>query len=200
VSEAAWQTFSSVVLAVCWGTVLAVWVAGALYNLRRGPSVRERRRDHPFLVGVAAIWLLYGQVGGIDWHSLSVSSAWLRAAGVALLLAATAFTVWARLALGTMWSSSTVAKTGHELRTHGPYAVTRHPIYTGLLGMVLGTALIDDLGRAAAVFVLGVVFLTLKARREERLLSRVFPEYERYRRRVPGLIPLPHVLAGLLHR
>jgi protein-S-isoprenylcysteine O-methyltransferase Ste14 len=99
-----------------------------------------------------------------------------------------------------MWSSSVVAKTGHTLRTDGPYAVTRHPIYTGLAGMLLGTALIDDLGRTAAVFVLGVAYLAVKARAEERLLSGIFPEYENYRRRVPRLIPMPARLAGLLRR
>jgi protein-S-isoprenylcysteine O-methyltransferase Ste14 len=187
-----WQTLSSVLLAACWGTLTVVWVAGAIYNRRRGPRVRERsRRDYSWLVAAAAFWLIYGHVAGIDWGSLSLSSPWIRAAGVALLLAATAFTLWARVALGTMWSSSVVAKAGHTLRTQGPYAITRHPIYTGLLGMLLGTALIDDLGRAAAVFVLGAIYLAWKARAEERLLSGVFPEYQRYSRRVPRLIPMP---------
>lgn len=55
-----------------------------------------------------------------------------------------------------MWSASVVAKTQHSLRTDGPYAITRHPIDTGLMGMLLGTAMINDLGRWAAVFALGV--------------------------------------------
>ena len=117
-----------------------------------------------------------------------------------LLVAATAFTLWARVVLGTMWSSTAVAKTGHKLRTDGPYAITRHPIYTGLAGMLLGTALVNDLGRLAVVFVLGVLFLESKARTEERLLSDVFPEYESYRRRVPRLVPLAPRFGRLLHR
>ena len=176
---------------------MVVWIAGALYNARRGPGVRERTgRDYFWLVTVAAIWILSSHAAGIDWGSLSVESPWLRVPGLALLVSATAFTLWARLELGTMWSSSVVAKTGHALRTHGPYAVTRHPIYTGLLGMILGTALIDDLGRAAGVFVIAVIYILWKSRAEERLLSGIFPEYERYRRRVPRLIPRPHRFSG----
>jgi protein-S-isoprenylcysteine O-methyltransferase Ste14 len=189
-SGAAWHTFRSVLLLACWGAFGVVWTAGALYNARRGPRVRERAsRDWSWVVAVAAVWLLYGDPAGVDWESLSLSSPWIRAPGIALLVLATAFTLWARLTLGTMWSSFVVAKNEHELRTDGPYAITRHPIYTGLAGMVLGTALVSDLGRAAAVFVFGVGYVAVKARAEERLLGGVFPEYESYRRRVPRLIP-----------
>jgi protein-S-isoprenylcysteine O-methyltransferase Ste14 len=185
----------------CWGTFAIVWIAGAIYNARRGPRVRERvRRDQFWIITIVAVWLLMSNVTGIDWHAVRVDSPWIQVPGIVLLVGATAFTIWARFALGTMWSSAVVAKTDHELRTGGPYAITRHPIYTGLLGMLLGTALVDDLGRAAAVFVLGLVYILWKARAEERLLSGIFPEYERYRRRVPRLVPKPHQVAELLHR
>ena len=196
-SEAAWDTICSVVVLACWGAVVVVWIAGALYNARRGPRVRERvSRDYFWVVVIAAVWLLSSHALGIDWGSLSLDSPWLQVPGIVLMLAATAFTLWARVALGTMWSSSVVAKTDHALRTRGPYAITRHPIYTGLLGMLLGTALIDDLGRAAVVFVLAVIYIAWKSSAEERLLTGIFPEYERYRRRVPRLIPRPHRLAN----
>ena len=108
---------------------MVVWIAGALYNARRGPRVRERsRRDYFWLVTIAAVWLLYGHAAGIDWGSLSVDSPWIRVPGIALLVSATAFTLWARVELGTMWSSSVVTKIGHALRTRGPYAITRHPM------------------------------------------------------------------------
>jgi protein-S-isoprenylcysteine O-methyltransferase Ste14 len=72
----------------------------------------------------------------------------------------------------------------------GPYAVTRHPIYTGVLGMLLGTAVALGFGAWLYVFVLVLVFFELRIRTEERLLNEVFPgAYEDYRRRVPGLIP-----------
>jgi protein-S-isoprenylcysteine O-methyltransferase Ste14 len=127
------------------------------------------------------------------WRPLTVGSPWIRVAGLAVLIPATAATVWARIALGRMWSASAVVKQGHALRTTGPYRITRHPIYTGFLGMLAGTALTQGLGRWAALLVAAVVVLTVKIRAEESLLSSEFPEaYEHYRERVPRLIPRLH--------
>jgi hypothetical protein len=61
----------------------------------------------------------------------------------AILVCSTAFAVWVRLALGAMWSPIAAAREGQKLRTTGPYAVTRHPIHTGLIGMLLGTTLLN---------------------------------------------------------
>jgi protein-S-isoprenylcysteine O-methyltransferase Ste14 len=89
-----------------------------------------------------------------------------------------------------MWTSAAVIKDGHVLRTAGPYGITRHPIYTGLLGMLAGTALIEGLGRWVALFALGVVMVVLKIRAEERLLARMLgAAHDQYRQRVPLLIP-----------
>ena len=78
----------------------------------------------------------------------------------------------------------------HKLRTGGPYAITRHPIYTGLLGMMLGTLLLAGGGRWIVPFGVYLVVLELKIRIEERLMLAEFPDdYARYRRHVPRLIP-----------
>jgi protein-S-isoprenylcysteine O-methyltransferase Ste14 len=83
----------------------------------------------------------------------------------------------------------------HELRTDGPYAITRHPIYTGLLGMLLGTALLNGLGISLGFLVVGAVFVATRIPVEERLMNNTFPaEYARYRERVPLLVPGLHRL------
>lgn len=89
-----------------------------------------------------------------------------------------------------MWTSSAVVKDDHALRTDGPYGITRHPIYTGLLGMLAGTAVIEGLGRWVAFFILGVLLVAVKIRAEERLLGRALgAAHDHYRQRVPLLIP-----------
>lgn len=109
---------------------------------------------------------------------------------MAILLAATALTVWGRLALGAMWSAVPTVKQEHKLRTRGPYAITRHPIYTGLLSMMLGSLLLAGGGRCIALFAIYLVVLEFKIRIEERLMLAEFPDdYPRYRRHVPQLIP-----------
>ena len=82
-----------------------------------------------------------------------------------------------------------------RLRTHGPYAVTRHPIYTGVLGMLVGATLVSGIGQWIVLFPVGLIVFEVKIRMEERLMVATFPdEYPRYRRRVPQLIPGLYVL------
>jgi protein-S-isoprenylcysteine O-methyltransferase Ste14 len=180
-------------VAVCWGLVAAVWIAGAVYNVSRAPRARRRAAAVtrlPIILVVLAAWLLFRLVPGPDWHSLTVETLWVRVPGLAILACSTVFTLWARVALGTMWSGSPTVKAGHRLRTDGPYAVTRHPIYTGLLGMLLGTTLLVGLGRWLVIFPLAVLFAELRIRTEEQLMLATFPEaYPGYRRRVPQLVP-----------
>jgi protein-S-isoprenylcysteine O-methyltransferase Ste14 len=128
----------------------------------------------------------------IHWETLSFGSTGLAVIGAVVLVASTVFTVWSRVVLGSMWSVNALARVDHELRTSGPYAITRHPIYTGLIGMVLGTALVSGHGEWILIFILVVVSLIGKAVREERLMASTFPrDYAAYRSRVPGLIPRP---------
>ncbi|HLI88643.1 MAG TPA: isoprenylcysteine carboxylmethyltransferase family protein [Ktedonobacteraceae bacterium] len=110
--------------------------------------------------------------------------------GIVCLLLATGFTLWARLVLGKMWSSSAVTRAGHELRTGGPYRITRHPIYTGMPGMLFGTMLMSGPGIYAVLFLAGIIILEIKLHQEERLLMETFgEEYVQYKRHVPQLIP-----------
>jgi len=126
------------------------------------------------------------------WQPLVVCDAWTLWVGAPVLLIATAFTVWARIVLGTMWSSVPARRAGHELRTDGPYGVTRHPIYTGLIGMVLGSTLLGGIGVMGPMLVLIAGGLVLKLRVEERLMREAFGDaYVAYQQRVPGLMPWP---------
>jgi protein-S-isoprenylcysteine O-methyltransferase Ste14 len=144
------------------------------------------------LLGIAAYVLLSWAIPEDVWTPLTVQSRWVAWAGVVLLVGATAFTLWARTALGTMWTSSAVVKEGHVLRTDGPYGITRHPIYTGILAMLSATALTAGLGRWVPATLFALVLLLIKIRAEERLLeSALGDEYRDYRRRVRALVPVP---------
>ena len=186
---------------VCWGLVLVTWIAGAARSSRRARSARQPG-------GSGALWRLAALLGALlvfhflrhDLRGLATRSSWVEGAGLALLLAATAFTLWARFALGAMWSiSPDVLKPDHELRTSGPYAVVRHPIYSGLTGMLVGSALLNGLGGWVVLILVGVALCATRVPIEERLMSKTFPgEYERYRKRVPQLIPGLYLLRRAL--
>lgn len=178
---------------LCWAVIAGVWLAGAVLTRRRGPATRERARLGPgFLVVVLGYLALRWAVPERVWEAVTVRSPWVAWVGVAVLVPGTAFTLWARTALGTLWASSAVLKEGHTLRTDGPYAVTRHPIYTGLLAVITGTVLVAGLGRWILVPLFGYALLLVKARAEERLLEGSVGEaYRDYRERVPRLLPVP---------
>jgi protein-S-isoprenylcysteine O-methyltransferase Ste14 len=181
-------------VATCWGVLVLVWIVGALHTASRGPRAKTRPQLRSNLsaglVVALLAWAIARVVPRSDWDSLAVGTPWLRALGLAILICSSAFALWARVALGTMWSSSPTVKAQHQLRTDGPYGVTRHPIYTGLLGMVVGTVLLVGFGRWLVLLPVGLVFIEIRIHVEERLMLEAFPEaYPRYRRQVPQLVP-----------
>ena len=102
------------------------------------------------------------------------------------------FAIWARVYLGSNWSSSVTIKRDHELITSGPYGLVRHPIYTGLLTGFLGTAIAIAQVRSLVAFAFFFAMLWFKLRLEERWMRLQFGEvYEQYAQRVPALVPLP---------
>jgi len=132
-----------------------------------------------------------------DWQRVTFHAPWVRFTGLAILLAATALTLWARFVLGLMWSAAPAVKEGHQLRTSGPYAITRHPIYTGLLGMLLGTLLVAGGGLWIVPFPIALILTEFKIRIEERFMTAEFPtEYPRYHKRVPQLVPGLRLVTG----
>jgi len=179
-----------VISAACWGIVIVVWIVGAIDTARKAPNVESKPRASvtPIVLFIALVLVLTR----IHWEALSFDSAGLTLIGAAILVSSTVFTVWSRVALGSMWSVNALARVDHELRTSGPYSVTRHPIYTGMIGMVLGTALVSGHGEWILILILVVVGLVGKAVREERMMMSTFPQdYPAYRNRVPGLVPRP---------
>jgi protein-S-isoprenylcysteine O-methyltransferase Ste14 len=92
--------------------------------------------------------------------------------------------------LGGNWSGQTTIKAGHELITNDPYALSRHPIYTGLLTAAVGTAIAEAEVRCILGLILIVLAFTIKMSQEEKLRTQAFPdEYPQYRQRVKALIP-----------
>lgn len=107
-----------------------------------------------------------------------------------LCVAGLLFCLWARATIGRNWSGIVTLKEDHELVVRGPYALVRHPIYTGLLAMFAATALVH--GHLAGILGTLLVFVSfwIKLRDEERLMLEKFPDqYPAYRQRVKRIIP-----------
>jgi len=185
-------TWAEAVTLVCWVIVVAVWIVGAVYGARKAPGSRQGSEQGAlWRLGAAVVAIVAYRLARHGLHRYSYHAHWLEAIGLVLLLAATGFTLWARFRLGRMWSATpNMLRAGHELRTDGPYSVTRHPIYTGLLGMLLGSVLLNGLGASLVLLIVAGAVLITRIPVEERLMEKTFPdEYPGYRERVPRLIP-----------
>jgi protein-S-isoprenylcysteine O-methyltransferase Ste14 len=115
---------------------------------------------------------------------------WSFAIAASLTAAGLLFAVWARRHLGTNWSGTVTIKEGHQLITTGPYAIVRHPIYTGLLLAIVGTAIAIGEWRTVLAVALALLSNVHKLRLEERWMNQNFGDaYRAYCQRIPALIP-----------
>jgi protein-S-isoprenylcysteine O-methyltransferase Ste14 len=113
----------------------------------------------------------------------------LGGAGIALTALGLAVAVWARVHLGRNWSAIVTVKEDHALIRSGPYRLMRHPIYSGVLLALLGTALALGERRDLIALVLAFVALLYKSAIEEERMAATFPDYDDYRRRTARLVP-----------
>jgi protein-S-isoprenylcysteine O-methyltransferase Ste14 len=170
-------------IAVAWIIFWVYWLTSA-FGVKEG---RASRRRIPLngLSALSVVLLLRLFRGG----SLAVHSTVLGAIGAVVFASGIAFAVWARVHLGRNWGMPMTQKAEPELVTSGPYRCVRHPIYSGLLAALLGTALVTNLTGLIIVAVLGGYFY-YSASVEERNLIATFPTaYPAYRASTKMLIP-----------
>ncbi|MFL6516163.1 MAG: methyltransferase family protein [Chthoniobacterales bacterium] len=180
------------VITTCWVVFFVVWIVAAKWTKRTAyretPSQRLR-----YVVPIVIGWILVarGRRFGYPLNVKVIPHTPLVLAVAAILCACgVVFCVWARIVLGRNWSGTVTVKEGHELIVRGPYRLVRHPIYTGLLVMLVATAI--QHGRIAAMIGVTLVFVSfwIKLSGEEELMLKQFPnEYAAYRRRVKRIIP-----------
>jgi len=183
--------FSNRITLACWITFLVYWLVSAL----RVKAIAERQSLLPALAHRIPVGLGWWMLAFPNWpppmnwlavpHSDSI-----RIFGTAICVYGLLVTIWARRTLAGNWSSDVTFKQGHELIRTGPYRFVRHPIYTGLLIMSLGTAIeIGQLHCWVSLPITAIGFW-IKLKQEERLLLRHFPnDYSAYQKEVKALVP-----------
>jgi protein-S-isoprenylcysteine O-methyltransferase Ste14 len=179
-------------ITLAWLSLALVWLAGLAFTKRTVRSQPAGARLFHLALALFGFALLSDRWFRTGWlaerfiphlHGVPI-------AGFALTAAGCAFAIWARLMLGSNWSGRATVKGGHELVMSGPYALARHPIYTGLLCAIAGTALATGEWRGVVAFFVILFAFTIKMSQEERLMMQTFPDaYPLYRRRVKALVP-----------
>ncbi|MGH2832678.1 MAG: methyltransferase family protein [Solirubrobacteraceae bacterium] len=169
--------------AVTWIVFWVYWMISAA-GAKKG--TRPRLAVFPRLAIIALVILFEVVFKG---HKRTVDNQVLHVMGLVLLLSGLGVAVWARVYLGRNWGMPMTRKDEPELVTTGPYQLVRHPIYSGLLLAMLGTALAITFYWFSALVVLGIYFI-YSATVEEKIMAASFPgAYPSYRAKTKMLIP-----------
>jgi protein-S-isoprenylcysteine O-methyltransferase Ste14 len=175
-----------------WVVFLLVWL---IWAIRTKPIERREGVSSRLSYVILTVVAFYAMFSG------NVPRAWLRVRmfpgnpaaeilGVLLTAAGIAFAIWARAYLGGNWSSSVTVKVGHQLVRSGPYRWVRHPIYSGMILAMIGTAIGRGQVRGVVAVVLLYAGFRIKSLIEERVMLNTFgEEYEAYSRSTGAIIP-----------
>ncbi|MEO8442805.1 MAG: isoprenylcysteine carboxylmethyltransferase family protein [Betaproteobacteria bacterium] len=177
----------------------ALWLSWAIYWSLTSRNVKTTARQEslpshlshivPLVLAIVLLWLPSLPVPWLGDRFIP-PSAWAFWIGALLTTAGILFTVWARVHLGRNWSAIVTIKQGHEFISSGPYAIVRHPIYSGLLLAFVGSALARGEWRGVVAVLIALAAFWRKLRIEERWMREQFGEqYVAYCRRVAALVP-----------
>jgi protein-S-isoprenylcysteine O-methyltransferase len=180
------------IFGACWGIFFVVWILASISTKRTVYHENAARRLR-YLIPIAIGWYLLFRGRRLPYplnvQVIPQTDAILVVASI-LCICGLGVCLWARAVLGRNWSGTITLKENHELIVRGPYRFVRHPIYTGLLAMMIATAIAQ--GPLAGI--IGVVLVSvsfwIKLSDEEEVMMKQFPEdYAAYRKRVKRIIP-----------
>lgn len=175
-----------------WAALGVYWILSAKRSSATQKGESDAFRILRMTILVTTFVLLFSawlRIGPLGWRFLP-RNAGAEIAGIVITLAGISITMWARVHLGKNWSDKVEIKVGHELIRTGPYAHMRHPIYSGVLLGVAGTALAIGEWRGIVAFCLLSASYAIKAKKEERVLEQQFgDQYRAYQGKTGFLIP-----------
>jgi protein-S-isoprenylcysteine O-methyltransferase Ste14 len=186
------ESLAKSMISASWGIFFVVWVLAAIFTKRtvyHQSGVRHLRYMIPIALGCFLVFRGYRLRPPFNTHLIPQTDAILVAAAI-LCLCGLGFCLWARAVLGRNWSGTVTLKEDHELIVRGPYRLVRHPIYSGLLAMLIATWM--EQGHIAGMTGLVLVFVSfwIKLNYEEELMRKQFPkQYADYQERVKRIIP-----------
>lgn len=181
-----------ILAALAWAVFWVYWFISAW--MTRSPVKRHQSQFSRVLVLIAIVWCFWavyfpqfatGLVQKVIPDDMAIG-----VIGMIITLLGLVFAIWARVHLGKYWSSMPAIRVDHKLIRTGPYSLVRHPIYTGILFAIAGTAIIIGEPLGLIVFFLILTVYLWKIRVEEKYLQDEFGEaYAQYKNEVPALIP-----------
>lgn len=182
-------TLRMLLSAALWILFIVYWnIAAKGAAPTKSSESQTSRQLHQNLMS-AALLLLFIPVPGLRTRYLPLTLL-IITVGLTIQLSSALLAVWARRHLGRNWSGAVTVAVDHQLVRSGPYRLVRHPIYSAMLGMCLGTAIVS--GEIHALLGLAVIAVAYvrKVKLEEKTLRENFGSaYDDYRRDTWAIIP-----------
>jgi protein-S-isoprenylcysteine O-methyltransferase Ste14 len=179
-------------LSLLWIAIFVLWAITGITSKQTMQFKSEVASRIAVWIVWLAWWLLLTHGFGIEIlaYRFVANTTSASYAGLVITVAGLALAVWARFQIGRNWSGMIEVKQGHMLMCTGPYAIVRHPIYSGFMLATLGTAIAFGEISGLLSFVMILIAWGYKSRLEETAMVEYFgTEYQDYRREVKGLIP-----------
>lgn len=182
------------VIESCWVIFVLFWLISAFFTKRSIEKENIVKRLAYIIPVLIAYFLIFEGINNKQFQYLNIlfipNTLCTMIIGVLSTVLGLLLTLWARISLGTNWSGTVTFKENHKLIERGPYAFVRHPIYSGILLMSLGTVIFA--GNVVGLIGLILLFVSfwIKLKQEEKLMIKHFKgKYVAYKRRTNALIP-----------
>lgn len=188
------------IILACWVIFVAYWAVSSI-GVKKNIKGNSWLQGMRFRLTVILILLFFDRtipslghflrslVAGHFLQFSNTSNGILGSIGATLTVIGIAFAIWARVHLGRNWGMPMSVKENPDLITTGPYTYVRHPIYTGMLAAMLGSAFANSLVWFV-IFAIFLVYVLYSIQQEETLMTKTFPkEYPAYKKRTKALIP-----------
>jgi len=175
-----------------WMAFFVIWLLWGINTKRTQTREGLRSRILYMIFTVAAFFIMFSREDAPGWMRVRIlpRHLWIADLGIAVTAAGLLFAIWARAYLGRNWSGTITVKVGHQLIRSGPYRWVRHPIYSGMILAMLGTAINREQLRGFVAVPLLWIGFTIKSRIEERFMTATFgSQYDEYRRMTGGIVP-----------
>lgn len=178
---------------IAWAVFFLYWIVSSFTAKKSAKGEPGSGILKRILIGVV-VYLIMAHADdprlGVFANRFLPRAEWIAWAGAGVTFAGILLAIWARVHIGKYWSATVALKAEHRLIRSGPYARIRHPIYTGILLALAGTAIM--VGRHATLAAVAILLVSFwfKARREEALLAGEFgAAFEEHRRSTGFFLP-----------
>jgi protein-S-isoprenylcysteine O-methyltransferase Ste14 len=187
------NSISIIIIAICWIIFLIYWLVSAFFAKK---SVTKYNWKFVILSRVAIIFIIiiflrFNKLVTVSFFGFLFGSQFSFPILAPVLTVIGLFgAVWARTVLGRNWSGYATYKENQELITTGPYKFVRHPIYSSMLLMLIGTILYYGYLFLLVIFAIVAVTFIWRTKKEEKIMTKLFgKKYQNYMKRTKRLIP-----------